>query len=177
MFPPRRRDLSRDLGLSALVLLLGVILSGCRTESTPSYIRLDGAAPSLQGTPDSRAVLVTFWATWCPPCRTETPSLVKLAEAPPEGLSVVVFSHDSDMKAVERFLSGPPTPALHLRLDEGLAAARAFGVGTLPTAILVVDGQLVARFSGSKDWNSQAMRRLLEKLTQEQRADVSRPVP
>ncbi|WP_233278057.1 TlpA family protein disulfide reductase [Myxococcus stipitatus] len=150
-----------------MALLLGVlvVLPGCRTDSTPSYIRLQGAAPVLQGAPGTRAVLVTFWATWCPPCRKETPSLVELAQKPPEGLSVMVFSHDMDMAAVESFLRGPPAPALHLRLDEDHAAARAFGVETLPTAILVVDGQQVARFSGSKDWSSQAMRRLLEKLS------------
>ncbi|WP_241757943.1 TlpA family protein disulfide reductase [Myxococcus landrumensis] len=152
-------------------------LAGCRTESTPSYIRLSGTAPTLKDAPTSRAVLVTFWATWCPPCRKETPSLVELAEKPPEGLSVMVFSHDTDMAAVETFLRGPPVPALHLRLDEDLAASRAFGVETLPTAILVVDGQQVARFSGSKDWSSSSMRRLLEKLSHEQHSDVSKPAP
>ncbi|WP_342376385.1 TlpA family protein disulfide reductase [Myxococcus stipitatus] len=168
------RPRPRNLGLSTGALLLLVFVAGCRTESTPSYIRLSGAAPSLKNAPTSRAVLVTFWATWCPPCRKETPSLVELAQEPPEGLSVMVFSHDSDMAAVEKFLSGPPVPALHLRLDEDLAAARAFGVETLPTAILVVDGQQVARFSGSKDWSSRSMRRLLEKLS---RPAESGPAP
>ncbi|XXF78541.1 TlpA disulfide reductase family protein [Myxococcaceae bacterium GXIMD 01537] len=149
-------------------LLFWVLPLGCRTESPPSYIRLEGAAPALEDVPTSRALLVVFWATWCPPCREESPGLLKLAEKPPEELRVVVFSHDAHMRAVEDFLGGPPAPGLHLRLDDGHAAARSFGVDSLPTSILVVDGRLVARFSGPRDWNSQAMRRLLEKLSREQ---------
>ncbi|MCY1076849.1 TlpA family protein disulfide reductase [Archangium lansingense] len=121
----------------------------------------------MQGAPASRATLVVFWASWCAPCREETPQLRALAEAPPEGLAVVVFSHDEAMKAVEDFLGGPAEAALHLRLDEGEAAARAFGVDKLPTSFLVVEGRLVARFQGPREWNSRAMRRLLEKLIRE----------
>ena len=71
------------------------------------------------------------------------------------------------MKAVESFFEGPPEAALHLRLDVGEAAARAFGVDKLPTSLLVVEGRLVARFQGPRDWNSRAMRRLLKKLIRE----------
>ncbi|WP_245767686.1 TlpA family protein disulfide reductase [Stigmatella erecta] len=144
-------------------------LPGCQSESLPAYVRLGGQAPALASAPPSRAWLVVFWASWCPPCREETPALVKLAEAPPEGLRVVVFSHDAHLQAVEAFLGGPPAAGLHLRLDEGHAVARAFGVDALPASILVVDGHLTARFSGARDWDSRAMRRLLERLLQERR--------
>lgn len=154
-----------EVGPSSLTLLLLVVMSGCRAEPPPSYLRVEGSAPALQGAPASRATLVVFWASWCAPCREETPQLRALAKAPPEGLAVVVFSHDEAMKTVEDFLGGPAEAALHLRLDEGEAAARAFGVDKLPTSFLVVEGRLVARFQGPREWNSRAMRRLLEKLT------------
>ncbi|WNG48130.1 TlpA family protein disulfide reductase [Archangium minus] len=165
MLHPLLRALTRIIGPSVAALL--VLLPGCRTEPPPSYIRLEGAAPTLTDAPTSQALLVVFWASWCPPCREETPGLLELAEKPPEGLRVIVFSHDAHLQAVEAFLGGPPAPELHLRLDEGHAVARSFGVDTLPASILVVDGRLVARFSGPRDWNSQAMRRLLEKLSRE----------
>ncbi|MFP2903682.1 TlpA family protein disulfide reductase [Pyxidicoccus sp. 3LFB2] len=150
-----------------LALCLLVTASGCRTEPPPSYIRLEGTAPVLADAPVSRALLVVFWASWCPPCREETPQLLELATRPPEGLGVVVLSHDESLQAVEAFLGGPPAPSLHLRLDPGEATARAFGVDKLPTSILVVDGRLVARFPGPRDWSSRGMRRLLEKLARE----------
>ncbi|MFY0523428.1 TlpA family protein disulfide reductase [Archangium gephyra] len=167
MTHPLLRDLTRIIGPSVAALLCLVLLPGCRTEPPPSYVRLDGAAPALESVPTSHALLVVFWASWCPPCREETPGLLELAEKPPEGLRVIVFSHDAHMQDVEAFLGGPPAPGLHLRLDEGHAVARSFGVDTLPASILVVDGRLVARFSGPRDWNSQAMRRLLERLSRE----------
>nr|BDT33370.1 TlpA family protein disulfide reductase [Myxococcus sp. MH1] len=163
-------------GAGVAALLLSSPLTACRTEPPPpSYLRVEGPAPRLAEVPDSRALLVVFWATWCPPCRAETPQLVSLAEAPPDALRVVVFSHDTDAKAVETFFEGPHPAALHLRLDEGHQVARAFGVDTLPQSVLVVDGRLVARFSGPRAWDSRAMRRLLEKLIREHPVPVSAP--
>ncbi len=141
--------------------------SGCKREAPPSYLRIGGAAPALADVPASRAYLVMFWAAWCPPCRAETPSLRALAARPPEGLTVIVFSHDPEMAAVERFLGGAPEPALHLRLDADRQAARSFGVDQLPTSLLVVGGRLVARFEGTRDWDSRGMRELLQKLVRE----------
>lgn len=161
--------------VSALIGALVAVAPGCRSEPPPSYLRLEGAAPAIEDPPGARARLVVFWAAWCPPCREETPGLLALAKNPPEHLQVLVFSHDADMRAVEAFLEGAPDPALHLRLDAGKRAAHSFGVDTLPTSILVVDGRLVARFQGPREWNSRAMRRLLEKLTGEHPARAPAP--
>lgn len=112
---PLHREVARRGAWSVAALLLLVLLPGCRTEPPPSYIRLHGAAPALEDVPAAHALLVVFWASWCPPCREETPGLLELAEKPPEGLRVVVFSHDTHPRAVEAFLGGPPAPGLHLR--------------------------------------------------------------
>ncbi|MDC0713014.1 TlpA disulfide reductase family protein [Stigmatella sp. ncwal1] len=167
MAHPFPRAAARIIGRVMVSLLLLAAPPGCQTEPPPPYVRLGGAAPGLTNMPESRAWLWVFWASWCPPCREELPSLLKLAEQPPEGLRVVVFSHDTHLQAVEAFLEGPPPAGLHLRMDEAHAAAGALGIDTLPASILVIDGRLTARFSGSRDWDSRAMRRLLEKLLQE----------
>ncbi|NVJ15118.1 TlpA disulfide reductase family protein [Myxococcus sp. AM010] len=155
------------VALSMLLLGLSPLAWACKSEPPPAYVRLHEAAPALADVPPSRAVLVVFWATWCPPCRQETPQLVALAKAPPEDLQVVVFSHDETPQAVESFFEGPPPTTLHLRLDTGKQAGSAFGVEQLPVSVLVVDGGQVARFSGPRDWNARAMRRLLERLIRE----------
>jgi thioredoxin-like negative regulator of GroEL len=147
-------------------LLLACCLAGCSGAAPPTYVRLDGVAPRVADAPASK-LLVSFWATWCPPCRKETGELLALANAPPADLRLLVVSQDGDMEAVERFLEGPPDPALHLRLDPGQQLYDAFGVRTLPTSILVVDGRLVARFDGARDWNSVPMRELLGRLIAE----------
>lgn len=155
----------------ALLLLVALLAApACRAPpAPPAYVRVEGAAPALAGVPDAPAHLVSFWATWCPPCRTETPGLRALAADPPAGLQVVVISHDADLAAVEHFLGGPPDPAWHLRLDADRTLGRAFGVGPLPDSFLVVRGRLVARFTGPRDWSSEGMRRLLARLVAEAR--------
>ena len=73
------------------------------------------------------------------------------------------------MQTVERFLGGKPDAALHLRLDPARVVSEAFGVDTLPTSILVVDGRLVARFDGARDWDSAKVRALIVRLVAEAR--------
>lgn len=150
---------------SALFLLL--LVSCSDTSRSADYIRIDGAAPRLADAPTARALLVVFWATWCPPCREETSDLRALAANPPEGLRVVVVSQDTSGAAVEDFFKGPPDPALHLRLDTDQKLFNAFRVDTLPASFLAVDGQLRARFMGSRHWDDRDMRALLNRLIAE----------
>ncbi|MGZ6125149.1 MAG: redoxin domain-containing protein, partial [Myxococcales bacterium] len=62
---------------------------------------------ALRGKP----VLVNFWATWCPPCREEMPSLTKLAQAfDPQSFEVVTVSVDEGWEPIDKFLAAPKTP-------------------------------------------------------------------
>jgi thiol-disulfide isomerase/thioredoxin len=150
--------------LAAFALVLSFI--GCREPAgSTDYVRIDGTAPLLENAPAARSLLVAFWATWCPPCRDETPQLRALAKDPPPGLQVVVISQDEQNSAVEEFFEGPPDPLLHLRLDPEKRLFDAFRVAKLPASFLIVDGRLRARFEGSRRWNETAMRDLLARLT------------
>lgn len=80
----------------------------------------------------------------------------------------MTLGEDADEAPVRTFFGGAPPPELRYRRDDGRAAAE-FGVDVLPATFLVVDGQLVARFSGAADWSSRAMRRLLSRLVTEAR--------
>lgn len=157
--------------LPRLIVAVVIALTGCPEERAPSYVRVEGRVPVNSDLPTRGPVLVAFWATWCPPCREETPALVDLAVDPPAGLSVVVVSEDVDLPTVERFLNGPPDPRLNLRLDPGEALVRDFGVERLPRSFLIVDGRLVARFDGPQPWDARSMRRLLARLIAEAAAD------
>src|SRR5690242_21114565 len=53
-----------------------------------------------------QVVVLNFWATWCPPCVEETPSLEKFAEQMrPQGVAVIGVSVDQDTAQLEKFVA------------------------------------------------------------------------
>lgn len=151
------------------LILLGLALTftsvACKADPPIAYQRLGGPSPLLPAV-EGHAIVLSFWASWCKPCVAETPALHSLAADPPEGLVVVVVPVESDPEQLGRLL--PPGGPVVVLPNEPEKLQRALGVETLPAAFLVVEGRLVARFNGSRDWQSAEMRRLLSKLIVEQ---------
>jgi len=153
--------------LRLLALTLGLlVVTACSNPLPPPHTRLEGPAPVIDRLP-AGAVLVAFWATWCPPCREELPALRALARQPPQAVNVLTLGEDEPEEAIRAFFQGDPPQELAYRRDVDRHYATAFGVDVLPTAILVKDGRLVARFEGPQDWASPGMRRLLAKLARD----------
>jgi thiol-disulfide isomerase/thioredoxin len=111
-----------------------------------------------------KLVLVNFWATWCPPCREEMPSLEKLAASlEPGSFEVVAVSVDEGWAPVEKFLA-PRTP-LKVALDEGGRISRLYGTAKFPESYLVdAQGNLRLKFVGPRRWDEPEMYKLLESL-------------
>ena len=79
-----------------------------------------------------RAVLVHFFATWCEPCREELPALQRLATRDHNVAVVAIAVADTPLR-VKRLLAEVPV-AFPILLDPDRAAARGWGVTTLPTS-------------------------------------------
>ncbi len=115
-----------------------------------------------------RALVVNFWATWCPPCVAEMPSLDRLhALVAGEGIEVLALSSDRGGRAqVEPFYARTGIRHLGIWLDPRGAAGRAFGLRGLPTT-LILDrrGLEVARLEGEAEWDHRDIVAAIRRLT------------
>src|SRR5579885_1188451 len=54
---------------------------------------------------DHHVVLINFWASWCPPCVEETPSLEKFSQQmSPRGVQVISISVDQNLAALKTYI-------------------------------------------------------------------------
>ncbi len=115
-----------------------------------------------------RALVVNFWATWCPPCVAEMPSLDRLhAQVARDGIEVLALSSDRGGRAqVEPFYQRTAIRNLGIWLDPRGAAGRALGLRGLPTTLLLDRrGLEVARLEGEAEWDHPQMVAALRRLT------------
>jgi len=116
---------------------------------------LGGAEVDLQSF-SGRVVLLNFWASWCPPCVEEMPSLEKLHQAlAPRGLVVIAVSADEDEGALVSFLKRVPVSFPVLR-DPGGRVGKARYHTTAYPATYVIDGAGIIRetFLGPVQWDA-----------------------
>jgi thiol-disulfide isomerase/thioredoxin len=101
-----------------------------------SAAALDGTSWSLENE-RGKVVLINFWATWCPPCRQETPDLVRTAEQyASRGLAVVGVSMDEgEADVIHRFVRDYRVPYTIVRPTAGQPIP--FSVQALPTSFLL----------------------------------------
>jgi thiol-disulfide isomerase/thioredoxin len=131
-----------------------------------------------------QVVVVNFWATWCPPCAKEMPSMVKLGQEltrrHPGKFRMVAVSVDEEDGAVQKFFAGAPYSGLPkdvvVALEPGTGeVTRRFycnGRGACgpqdvkfpETYIVDPSGRISAFVVGDIDWSAPSVRQYLEAL-------------
>ena len=145
-----------------------VVQHAPRAPIEAAFFDADGREMTL-GEFRGKVVLVNFWATWCPPCRAEMPSIDRLAAAlEGEPAAIVALSTDfGDASKPLAFFEEIGVERLAVYHDRTKAAAREAAVLGLPVTLLLdPEGREVARLVGDAHWDSpeaiQLMRRLIE---------------
>lgn len=122
-----------------------------------------------------KVTLVNFWATWCPPCRKEMPSLDRLRGAMAgENFELIAISMDAaSTEKIQAFFDkvpqsgGEPHKIEHLDIyrEPTLRIGQEGRIPGLPvTLILDREGREIARLQGEADWDTPEARRMLEAI-------------
>ena len=164
--------------LCALSLLAGGVASAmpdaelarkAGMEAYPAALRaphwrLPGIGGEQRGPDDykGRVVLLNFWASWCPPCRDEFPSLERLQQKiGGKDFTVLAVSVADSAAGVARFLQGR-TPPFDILMDDDGKVSTAFRARGVPvTYLLDRTGRLVAGKTGPQHWDSPEMEALI----------------
>jgi cytochrome c biogenesis protein CcmG, thiol:disulfide interchange protein DsbE len=156
-------------------VVIGLLLAliGCYSGTHPP--RIGSSAPDFT-VQDSdhkvtlsqfrgQVVVLNFWATWCPPCVEETPSLVRMqSRMKDKGVVVLAVSIDVDDAAYHKFLKDYSVNMVTVR-DEDQKAASLYGTHGWPESYIIDRSGIIRRkFIGPVQWNSPEVTEFLSKL-------------
>jgi len=110
-------------------------------------------------------VVLNFWATWCPPCVEEMPSLVEMQRRfKAKGVTVLAVSVDVDESAYRQFVKDHNVDLLTVR-DPDQKSSALYGTFKFPeTYIVDRDGVIRRKFIGAVDWTAPEVTDFLGKL-------------
>jgi cytochrome c biogenesis protein CcmG, thiol:disulfide interchange protein DsbE len=184
----RRQRVDRQWAMVGVLLALLVLLIGIGWTVRDRFLPVevgsvapDFAAHDLDGNPvrlaDLRGevVLLNIWATWCPPCREEMPSMQRLHEEfGSRGLQIVAVSIDAARGRFDRAgrLGGDVEGfaremrlTFPLWLDPAGDIQRVYRATGVPESFVIDrDGMIVKKVIGATEWDSDANRELFERL-------------
>jgi len=119
-----------------------------------------------------KIVFLNFWATWCPPCREEMPSMERLHRrlGASDFVLLAVNEDDAGTPAVRQFVDGLGLSFPVLLDLEGTVPPR-YGVTGYPeTFVIDRSGQVINHVIGPADWDSEAQRSYFAQLLNERPA-------
>ena len=146
------------------IVLLGVLLARAVPYFEIHNVEVGDAAPDFNITADDgsglrlddyrgKYVLLNFWATWCPPCVQEMPSLSALHDRfKDEGLVVLGVSVDEEKEEYDRFLDARPVSFPTAR-DPERSASSVYGTVKYPETYLIdSEGTVIRKYVGPEKW-------------------------
>lgn len=174
-----RPDLRRPLRHCRALLLCCLLPAACTLlscdrgshpaqvgERAPNIVIHDGAQTvSLRDyQKQGKIVVLNFWASWCPPCLKEFPSLIDLQRRMPN-IEVLAVSFDTDANAYRQYLTDNHIAGITTILDLSQQSNQAFDT-TRPPETYIIDRRGVVRrkFIGAQDWTNPEIMNYLRNL-------------
>ncbi len=114
-----------------------------------------------------RVVMLNFWATWCPPCRREIPSMESIyQDLRKDGFVVLAVNEFEDVDRVFAFTGQLNVfPSFPILFDSDSKVSEKYGVKGLPTTLLINKrGEVVYRAVGGRDFDHAQVRDIVRGL-------------
>jgi len=126
-----------------------------RTQPRDFTLPLLGGANASLSSYKGKIVILNFWATWCPPCRAEMPSMEKLYQRfKNQGLEILAVDLGESAVTVRRFIQNNRY-TFPVMLDTDNRIGSLYGIQAIPTTFIIDrEGKIIARVIGSIEWDS-----------------------
>lgn len=113
-----------------------------------------------------KIVFLNFWATWCPTCVVEMPSMEKLhRKLKDKDFALVSISLQDPAAEVKRFFKQNELTFTAL-LDSTGKTVPGFGIRAIPTTLILdKTGRIIGRVMGAREWDSRESMAMFEQLT------------
>jgi peroxiredoxin len=154
------------LAIVVLTVVFVFVLAGTLHEriitvgdSAPDFsIKADNGQSVSASSFGGKLLVLNFWATWCPPCVEETPSLSRFAaQLAPSGVVVLGISVDKDEKQYRDFVARY-RPAFLTARDPQAKINADFGTFKYPeTYVISASGKVLRKFISDQPWDSDKM--------------------
>jgi cytochrome c biogenesis protein CcmG, thiol:disulfide interchange protein DsbE len=152
------------------ILICSLLLAGCNSSHpprigspAPDFTIVDGQRSVSLSQFRGKPVVLNFWATWCPPCVEEMPSLVQLQKQLGDKVTILAVSEDDDDKAYQQFIRDHNVDLLTVR--DTKANNELYGSFKFPeTYVIDRSGKIVRKFIGPQEWTSPEMVEYLKAL-------------
>ncbi|WP_236075260.1 peroxiredoxin [Mariprofundus sp. EBB-1] len=133
--------------------------------SVASDFQLPDLEQTLHSLPKGEVILLNFWATWCPPCRKEIPSMAALHDKyAPDGLKIIAISVDKRSSDLANFVDEYRMPFQVLHDADG-AVSRQYGVFRYPESFLIGrDGKILYHLVGAMEWMDAPVTKTIEAM-------------
>ncbi len=117
-----------------------------------------------------KVILLNFWATWCPPCRREMPSMEQLHQSlKADEFAVIAINQMENADHVFAYTGQLEVdPTFRILFDTDSSVSQAYKVNGLPTTYLIDKAGLIRfRAVGGRDFHHPEVKKLIRQLLQE----------
>jgi len=113
-----------------------------------------------------KVVFLNFWATWCPPCRAEMPSMQNLYEKlKGKDFEMLAVSLDRPGKSAVKPFIEERNYTFRVLLDSSGKVAARYGIVSIPTTYIInKEGKIVDKIIGARDWSEESTVKWLRSL-------------